>query len=165
MKEFPSWSTHTDTHTFTHSHPQSFIHIDIHMHTVTHIYTHVHTITTLNAYTFTVICTHSYIHTVTPIYTHTHTHVLWMAGVDIHHGCTWHACSWGWFQGGTPPAHSSYLGWHQDLLLGKHHQQFPWAFLNSLLVQPFQLQPSTPRGPSPQLSGQSQLSSMTVINK
>lgn len=45
------------------------------------------------------------------------------------------------------------FGQCQGLLLLKHYQQFAWISLNSFLVQPFQLNHSTPVCPSPTVAG------------
>ena len=138
MKELPFCGTHTNTHThphtiYNHSHTLTFTFTLPHSHTLLHIITHIHS--------------HSCSHTHTHSYTHTQSHPF-----NTHTCCE----GWGRHPARTPgPAPSADLGCCQDLLLVQLHSWFPRVSLNSCLVQPFQVEHSTPVGPSPRLSGHS----------
>lgn len=141
MKELPFCGMHTNTHTHTHSHThlQSFTHIDIHVHTAT------------QSHTFT----HHYTHPFAQLQSHTHSFIHSHTVTSIQHT---HTCceGWGRHPARTPgPAPSADLGCCQDLLLVQLRSWFPRVSLNSCLVQPFQVEHSTPVGPSPRLSGHS----------
>ena len=129
MEDVPSRGMHTDTHTHIHTHSLTFIHTDIH--------------------TFTGTYTHPYIHTQSHPLTHTSVVRGWGRRPSLPCLASLHLL----LVPGNVSCSFLRFGWCQDLLLLKHYQQFAWVSLNSFLVQPFQLNHSTPVCPSPRLAG------------
>lgn len=155
MNKLPSRGTHTETHMHIHTHPFTIIH--------THIFTQPHMHTRSPSHTYSHILSHIHTFTVIPIHTHTHTLTptcctrLGQTPITAAPGCL----HLGWFPT-SHPAHPSDPGQSQDLLV-KRHQQLPWVFSDSLLVQPCSWSTAHLCAPPPDCRPLCQVTSSTTV--